>query len=79
MSLDVLSKGQHRSLLTIAAKHFRISQAFIRGAAADGIVNVDKVDTHDNGADFFTKALTKEPFYKHRLSNMGPQVCPTSR
>ena len=60
------------------AKHFRISQAFIRGATDDAIVDVDKVDTRDNGADFFTKALTKEPFYKHRLSNMGPQECPRS-
>jgi hypothetical protein len=58
------------------AKHFRISQAFIRGTTEDGIVDVDKVDTRDNGADIFTKALHKDLFYKHRLSIMGPQQCP---
>ncbi len=59
------------------AKHFRISQAFIRGATDDGVVDFDKVGTHDNRADFFATALTKErllqaPPEQHGSSGVPP-------
>ena len=58
------------------AKHFRIAQAFIRNLSDRGVVTVGKVGTENNGSDMFTKALSKEPFFRHRLKTMGPQDCP---
>ena len=60
-----------------AAKHFRISQAFIRNNHDDGIVRVDKVHTTKNESDMFTKAsMAKDAYFKCRLATMGPQECP---
>jgi hypothetical protein len=59
-----------------AAKHFRISQVFIRNTSDNGVIRIEKVDTSLNGADIFTKALAKESFIRHRLAIMGPQECP---
>jgi hypothetical protein len=56
------------------AKHFRVSQAYIRGAQMeDNLVKVNKVETQRNGADIFTKPLSKELFRRHKLAVMGPQ------
>ena len=59
-----------------AAKHFRISQAFIRNMSDNGVIRIEKVDSSLNGANIFTKALAKESFTRHRLAIMGPQECP---
>ena len=60
-----------------AAKHFRMSQAFIRNNHDDGIVRVDKVHTTKNESDMFTKAsMAKDAYLKCRLATMGPQECP---
>ena len=56
------------------AKHFRVSQAFIRGfKGEDGSIHVNKIGTNDNHSDFFTKALCVELFRKHRDVVMGPE------
>ena len=58
------------------AKHFRISQAFIRNTQDDGVIKVDKVDTKENGSDMFTKgSLSLHDFRKCCLKVMGPQDC----
>ena len=59
-----------------AAKHYRIAQAFIRQLDHDKIIKAMPIDTSDNGADLFTKALAAKPFIKHRHEIMDPQGCP---
>ena len=59
------------------AKHFRISQAFIRSKQDERIIKVQEVATGANGADFLTKALGKGPFLKHLTKVMGPQERPS--
>ena len=44
------------------AKHYRVSQAYIRQMCDDEEVVLMKIDSEDNPADFFTKALNKGPF-----------------
>ena len=58
------------------AKHFRISQAYIRSKGDDGTVEVQKVSTTMNHSDFLTKALGTELFVRHRDAVMGPQHPP---
>ena len=58
------------------AKHFRISQAYIRNKGDDGTVEVQKVSTTMNHSDFLTKALCTELFVRHRDAVMGPQHPP---
>jgi hypothetical protein len=58
------------------AKHYRISQAFIRSKVFELIVKVIGVNTNDNGADIFTKALARAPFLRHKSTIMGPQDRP---
>ena len=60
------------------AKHFRITQAYVRCKSDDGSVSVSKVGTFDNHADFLTKPLCRTPFERHRLAVMGPQRAPSS-
>ena len=55
------------------AKHYRISQAYIRSKGDDGTVVVEKVSSEMNHSDFFTKALCTELFERHRDAVMGPQ------
>ena len=55
------------------AKHYRVGQAVIKQLHDDGDIFVKKVDSNSNRADFFTKALDKTLFEKHRHSIMGPQ------
>ena len=56
------------------AKHYRIAQAFIRQLCRDDVITAVAVDTHNNSADLFTKALAFQAFARHRLSIMGPQA-----
>ena len=64
------------SMSSAQAKHYRISQASIKQYVADEEVRVQKVASADNPADFFTKALDRELFEKHKLTIMGPQDKP---
>ena len=59
-----------------AAKHYRIAQAYIRQLCTEKVIDVTKVDTADNPADLFTKALHAPAFTKHRETVMGPQEPP---
>lgn len=56
-----------------AAKHYRISQAFIRQVCSEGIATALPIDTHSNCSDIGTKALTGTLFLRHRAAIMGPQ------
>jgi hypothetical protein len=55
------------------AKHYRLSQAYVRSLDQEGTIKVHKVNTQDNHADLFTKALGREAFIKHRNAIMGVQ------
>jgi hypothetical protein len=59
------------------AKHYRVSQAYIREMCDEEEVLLVQVPTAENPADFFTKALDKGPFMTHRLTIMGPQRNPS--
>ena len=48
------------------ARHFRVSQAYVRGT-----VDIQRVDTDKNPADLFTKPLHSLLFVRHRNSIMG--------
>ena len=61
-----------------AAKHYRISQAFIRQLVADGIVKGSAVESGKNCSDLGTKPLLTEIFLRHRHSIMGPQEPPVA-
>jgi hypothetical protein len=54
------------------ARHFRVSQAYVRGKEEDGTIDVQRVDTDQNPADLFTKPLHSLLFVRHRNSIMGP-------
>jgi hypothetical protein len=56
------------------AKHYRIAQAYIRSKCKDRTVRVGYVNTNDNDADIFTKALHAPAFLRHRAAIMGPQM-----
>jgi hypothetical protein len=56
-----------------AAKHYRVTQAFIREQVNEGLLKVEQVPSADNVADILTKALSKVLFQKHRATLMGPQ------
>ena len=75
--LDTDNQGVHiqstKAINHATAKHFRVSQAYIRGKGEDGSIHVNKIGTHDNHSDFFTKALCVELFRKHRDVVMGPE------
>ena len=58
------------------AKHFRVTQAYIRNLGDDKIVKVGKVSSADNHADIFTKPLPSAAFARHRAALMGPQSPP---
>ena len=54
-----------------ASKHYRLSQAVIREMHAKRIVEVTKIDTSENVADYHTKPLSGAVFTKHRDVIMG--------
>ena len=57
-----------------SAKHYRVTQAYIRGLVDEGEAKVEKINTEDNEADPMTKALPPHPFLTHKESYMGPQT-----
>ena len=58
------------------AKHYRISQAYIRSKVEDGTLKVGSIASSQNAADMATKALHAPPFLLHRKEIMGPQSPP---
>jgi hypothetical protein len=67
-----------KSVNHATAKHFRISQAYIRSKGEDSTIDVVKVSTALNHSDFLTKPLCKLLFERHRDAVMGPQRPPKS-
>ena len=57
-----------------AAKHYRVTQAFIRQQTDNGMIEVEQVASAENTADILTKALDRVLFFKHRANLMGPQA-----
>ena len=53
------------------AKHYRVGQAQLRQKQDEREIMLTKVASEDNPADFFTKALDKGQFEKHRMFLMG--------
>lgn len=47
-------------------KHIDIIHFYVRERAENGDIQVSRVDTNENVADIFTKALPQEKFSKHR-------------
>ena len=70
---DGVLKQSTKSINHSTAKHYRIAQAYIRSMAENKTVTVERVDTAQNPADFFTKALHFPVFKRHRATIMGPQ------
>jgi hypothetical protein len=60
------------------AKHYRISQAYIRSMVEAGVVTMGSVATDKNEADALTKGLAVKLFGRHCLVLMGPQDRPSS-
>ena len=58
------------------SKHYRIPQAFIRGAVDDGLVEFEEVSSDDNPADMFTKPSTRLKFHHDCDQIMGAQGPP---
>jgi hypothetical protein len=71
---DGVLKQSTKAINHSTAKHYRIGQAYIRSNGDDGIVQVEGIDTADNPADIFTKALHATAFTRHRDTIMGPQT-----
>jgi hypothetical protein len=61
------------------AKHYRIAQGYIKMLVKAGVIDVDRVDTLENPADTYTKALARAAFEKHRATIMGPQESPAAK
>lgn len=58
------------------SKHYRVSQHFIRYKQENEEIDVVRVDSTDNPADFLTKSLPPSSFKKHRTTIMGKQDPP---
>ena len=58
------------------SKHYRIPQAFIRGAADDGFMEFEEVSSADNPADMFTKPSARLKFHNDCDVIMGVQGPP---
>jgi len=67
-----------KSVNHATAKHYRISQAYVRSKDMDGTIKVVKVSTALNHSDFLTKPLCRLLFERHRDAVMGPQRPPGS-
>ena len=55
------------------SKHFRIPQAFIRGAVEDGFISLVSVDSKDNCTDMGTKLSAVDKFERDVERIMGAQ------
>jgi len=73
---DGVVKQSTKSVNHSSAKHYRISQAYLRSKVNDHSIIILPVDTSLNPADMFTKALPQEAFERHRYTIMGPQSPP---
>ena len=73
---DGVLKQSTKAINHATAKHYRIGQAYIRSKVDDQTVNVEGVNTSQNPSDFFTKALLRPVFDRHRHAIMGPQQRP---
>ena len=71
---DGVWKQSTKSINHSIAKHYRISQAYIRSLVKEHVIDVKRVDTKFNPADLFTKALNFPAFERHRAKVMGPQT-----
>ena len=67
-----------KSVYHATAKHYRISQAYVRSKDLDGTVKVIKVMTELNHSDFPTKTLCRLLFEHRRDAVIGPQRAPGS-
>jgi len=73
---DGVFKQSTKAINHTTAKHYRISQAFIRSKVKAMMIKVSSVNTIYNAADIFTKALGRELFLHHKGTMMGPQSPP---
>jgi hypothetical protein len=71
---DRVMKESTKAINHSGAKHYRIGQAYIRSNGEDNTVKVEGIDTADNPADIFTKALAVSALTRHRDTIMGPQT-----
>jgi len=67
-----------KSVNHATAKHYRMSQAYVRSKDLDETVKVIKVRTELNHSDFLAKPLCRLLFERHRDAVMGPQRPPGS-
>jgi hypothetical protein len=75
---DGVVKQSAKAINHASAKHYRVSQAYIRHLNDNQTVKTTEVNTKYNDADFLTKALPAAAFQRHRLAVMGPQEPPSS-
>ena len=61
----------HNFIASKATRHITRRECVVREREADGTLAVTKVDTLDNLADLFTKALARDPFTKLRKQIMN--------
>ena len=69
-------KQAQTSVAKPSAAHYRCVQAYVRQLGEEGVLQVEKVDSEENPADFFTKPLEPKLFERHRWTIMGPQQPP---
>jgi hypothetical protein len=70
---DGVLKQSTKMINHTTAKHYRIAQAYVREKCLNGTITVGGVNTEDNEADMFTKALGAPSFRRHAHKVMGPQ------
>ncbi len=68
-----VNSGVVKQVNHTTAKHYRVTQAFIREQVNEGLLKIEQVASAENTADILTKALGKVLFQKHRTNLMGPQ------
>ena len=61
----------HNFIASKATRHITRRECVVREREADGTLTVTKVDTLDNLADLFTKALARDPFTKLKKQIMN--------
>jgi hypothetical protein len=73
---DSVIKMGKNPIAHAGSKHYRIPQAFIRGAVDDGLVEFEEVSSAGNPADVFTKPSTRPKFHHDCDQLMGVQGPP---
>lgn len=69
-------KQSTKAINHTTAKHYRISQAYIRQQVLEKELVVAQEESEKNETDALTKALHAPSFVRHRLALMGPQWPP---